>query len=85
LGPRSQTRTLLPEKKSRPEVVPQIWEYSRKHYARPLTEVEAEIQEAWIGKKKEEAKKEIQEKLPEKVDKEGEEEKKGKKKKEKKP
>ena len=46
-------RTLLPEKKSRPEVVPQIWEYSRKHYARPLAEVEAEIQEAWIGKKEE--------------------------------
>ena len=44
-------RTILPEKRPRPEVVPQIWEYSRKHYARPLTEVEAEIQEAWIGKK----------------------------------
>ena len=53
-------RTLLPEKKSRPEVVPQIWEYSRKHYARPLAEVEAEIQEAWIGKKEKEAKKESQ-------------------------
>ncbi|MDI6754674.1 MAG: hypothetical protein QME78_09815 [Thermodesulfobacteriota bacterium] len=43
-----------PPKKSRPEVVPHILEYSRKHYAHPLTEVEAEIQEAWIGKKKEE-------------------------------
>ncbi|MBU1207569.1 MAG: hypothetical protein KKH04_11675 [Proteobacteria bacterium] len=66
-------RTLLPEKKSRPEVVPQIWEYSRKHYARPLAEVEAEIQEAWIGKKEDEPKKGIQEKLFGENDKESEE------------
>lgn len=67
-------RTLLPEKKSRPEVVPQIWEYSRKHYARPLAEVEAEIQEAWIGKKEDEPEKGIGEKLSEEADAEGEEE-----------
>jgi hypothetical protein len=52
-------RTILHDNKPRPEFVPQIWEHSRKHYARPLAEVEAEIQEAWIGKKENEAKKGI--------------------------
>jgi hypothetical protein len=69
--------TILPEKSPRPEVVPQIWENSRKHYARLLKEVEAEIQEAWIDKKEEEPRREIPKEFAEQADEEREEEQKG--------
>ncbi len=40
--------TVLPAKESRPEAVDPIRQLSRKHYARPRSEVEAEVQQYWL-------------------------------------